>query len=191
MNAKCKKLLDCLERNPHAVGAEKITGTNSIQDQAMTNSSPWSAAVCNTFHSLIYTLVGSHRPDVHEMDHAGVLDSKLNGYLCCSALWSLLMTSRWSSSIFKSLSLSLSMREAGVMRFLSLALMKYHLADWREQRSRRILVRKSAGHLDLYVSICGEMLRIPLENLDDLKCVVNRSHINQTHFSQCIIKLTI
>lgn len=40
---------------------------------------------------------------MHEMDHAGTLDSKLNGYLCRSALWSLLMTSRWPSSIFETL----------------------------------------------------------------------------------------
>lgn len=39
-------------------------------------------------------------------------DSELNGYLCRSAPWSLLMTSRWSSSIFKS---PLSTRGAVVM----------------------------------------------------------------------------
>lgn len=59
-----------------------------------------SAAAGNILHSAIL----SHRPDVHEMDHAGILDSELNRYLCCSALWSLLMTSRWPSSIFKTLS---------------------------------------------------------------------------------------
>lgn len=90
MNAKWKTL-DRLERNLH-------DGTDSIQLQA-------TAALisCRTFHSLMYITVCSHRPDVHEMDHAGVLDSQLNGYLCRSAPWSLLMTSRWSSSIFKTL----------------------------------------------------------------------------------------
>lgn len=84
--------------------------------------------------------------------------SELNGYLCRSALWSLLMTSRWSSSIFKSLS---STREAVVMRSLSLALMKYHLAESREaySSSSSIQVRNSAGHLTpLHVVICCKYL---------------------------------
>lgn len=79
----------------------KVVGTNPMQHHMTTNSSPSSAAVGSTLHGVIHTVVGSHRPDVHEMDHAGVLDSELNSYLCCSALWSLLMTSRWSSSSFK------------------------------------------------------------------------------------------
>lgn len=51
------------------------------------------------------------------------------------------------------------------MRSLSLALMKYHLADWRENaagESQRGSQMDSSNY-------CGEMLRITLEYLDDLK----------------------
>lgn len=70
------------------------------------------------------------------------------------------MTSRWSSSIFKSL---LSTREAVVMRSLSLALMKYHLAESREayssSNSSSIQVRNLAGHfIPLHVVICCKYL---------------------------------
>lgn len=161
MHAKWRKLLDCLERNPHAVGAEKETGTNSIQHQATTHSSPWSAAVCNTFHSVIYTLVGSHRPDVHEMDHAGVLDSKLNGYLCRSALWSLLMTSRWPSSIFKSLFVHKGSwgNEVFVIGINEISPSRLEGATHREDISEEVSWTPRP-------TVCGETLRIPLEDLE-------------------------
>lgn len=53
------------------------------------------------FGRVIESMVGSQRLDGHEMDHSGVLGRELNGYVFCSAQWSHLMTSRWSSSIFK------------------------------------------------------------------------------------------
>lgn len=132
--------LNYWDKNPHVFCSEKMTERNSKQHQTTTKkqSAPISCSLqyrskCNLH------LCGSHRADAHEMDHATVLDSELNGHLCRSALWSLLITSRWSSSIFKTL---LSTREADIMKSLSLALMKYHLADWRE--NLREEVRRTA-----------------------------------------------
>lgn len=138
INTYVEVVIRLLWKKQHAVSSDKMTGTNSVQHQVTTKSSHWSAAVCHTIHILIYNKVGSHRPDVLQMDHAGVLDSELNRYLRCSALWSLLMASRWSSSIFKT---PLSTGEAVVIRFLSLALMKYHLAECRESHCKSIRVR--------------------------------------------------
>lgn len=150
-----------LWKKQHAVGSDKMTATNSVQHQVTTKSSHWSAAVCHTVHILIYNKVGGHRPDVLQMDHAGVLDSELNRYLRCSALWSLLMTSRWLSSIFKT---PLSTGEAVVIRFLSLALMKYHLAECRESRRKSIRVRRT-----LQSTICGDTPQIPMADFHVLK----------------------
>lgn len=76
--------------------AGKMTGTNPTKHDTTTRSI--------TLFMVSY-LCGCHcGPDVHEMDRAGVLDSELNSYLCWSELCDpFLMTSRWSSSIFKTL----------------------------------------------------------------------------------------
>lgn len=139
---------------------EEMTGTNSLQQQATTKSSSWSAAVCGNLRVIYSQKLEATGHMCAEWITLVLRDSELNGYLCRSAVWSLLMTSRWSSSIFKSL---LSTREAVVMRSLSLALMKYHLAESREaycsSSSSGIEVRNSAGHLTpLHAVICCKYL---------------------------------
>lgn len=88
--------------------------TNSLQQQGTTTKKQLSLS-CSRQKPLIviYFLVLAATGHVcAEWIMLVWCDSELKGYLCRSAQWSLLMTSRWSSSIFKSL---LSTREAVVM----------------------------------------------------------------------------
>lgn len=91
-----------------------MTGTNSLQQQGTTTKK---AALfsCSRQKPLIVIYFPAWAATGHMCVEWIMLvwcDSELKGYLCRSAQWSLLMTSRWSSSIFKSL---LSTREAVVM----------------------------------------------------------------------------
>lgn len=100
---------------PHAVGCikrQEQTHYSSVRQQQKKQLSLLSCARRKPL-SVIYS------PELAATGHVCaewimllLCDSELKGYLCRSALWSLLMTSRWSSSIFKSL---LSTREAVVM----------------------------------------------------------------------------
>ena len=134
-----------------------------------------SATAGDTFHS---TFV-SHRPDVHEMDHTGILDSELNHYLCCSALWSLLMTSRWPSSIFKTLSVHKGSSGNEVL-----------VTGINEISLCRLVRGSQRGSPPDTLTYCmWSNGKNTWKNPDDVQCLTKCSHINHTYFSQCGIKL--
>lgn len=93
-----------------------MTGTSSLQPQETRATTKKQLSIsCGRRKplSVIYSL--SWKPQATCAPNGSCcccVTGELNGYLCGSALWSLLMTSRWSSSIFKAL---LSTREALVM----------------------------------------------------------------------------
>ena len=90
-------------KKAHADGDEKMTGTNSIKHKAPSNSGLWSAAAAPPPSQCHLHLTLEPRATCAWNGSRWCSGQQLNGYLCRSALWSLLMTSRWSSSIFKTL----------------------------------------------------------------------------------------